>query len=103
MLRLKRVLDRLFFANQAFFAGATLNAYAKYMATLYQTFAAPGQNARLRTGLLSGHGHRRQAYGDGWDPRWDELFAVEGERSAPEAVEAAYQDLLQRLSAEVGA
>ncbi len=102
ILQRKRSLDRLFYANQPFFRPATIEAYQHFSAQVYKTYSAPGHNAQLRTGPTSGHGKRPEAYGDGWDPRWNAYFAAEGDRTAPEKVAAAYDALLQQFSAEVG-
>jgi hypothetical protein len=102
ILQRKRSLDRLFYANQPFFQPATIAAYEDFSAKVYKTYSAPGQNAQLRTGPTSGHGKRREAYGDGWDPRWNAYFAAEDDRTAPEKVAAAYDALLRQFSAEVG-
>lgn len=103
ILQRKRSLDRLFYANQPFFRPATIEAYEQFSANLYKTYSAPGRNAQLRTGPTSGHGKRSEAYGDGWDARWNEHFAAEGDRTPPEKVAAAYDDaLLLQFSGEVG-
>jgi hypothetical protein len=102
ILQRKRSLDRLFYANRPFFRPATIEAYEDFSAKVYKTYSAPGHNAQLRTGPISGHGDRRKAYGDGWDPRWNAYFAAEGDRTALENVAAAYDALFRQFSAEVG-
>lgn len=102
ILQRKRSLDRLFYANRPFFRPATIEAYENFAATVYKTYSAPGQNAQLRTGPTSRHGKRQDAYGDGWEPRWNAYFAMEDDRTEPERVAAAYDVLLRHFSREVG-
>lgn len=102
ILQRKRSLDRLFYANQPFFQPATVEAYERFSAMVYKTYSAPGRNAQLRTGPTSRNGKRSEAYGHGWDPRWNAYFAAEGDRTAPEKVTAAYNALLRQFSADVG-
>ncbi|MEV4285504.1 hypothetical protein AB0K40_08350 [Nonomuraea bangladeshensis] len=102
ILQRKRSLDRLFYANRPFFRPATIEAYEHFSAKAYKTYSAPGHNAQLRTGPTSRHGNRSEAYGDGWDPRWNAYFAAEADRTAQEKVAAAYDALLRQVSGEVG-
>lgn len=102
MLEHKRAVDRLFYANQAFFSPEALAAYESYTKVLFKTYAAPGLNARLRTGLTSRHGDRRTAYPGGWQAAWDAAFTDETERTDTDLVKLRYQALVIQLGAEVG-
>lgn len=98
----KRKLDRLFFANQAFFTPGGMAAYEGFTKVLFKTYSAPGRPAKLRTGPTSRHGKRSQAYPGDWDPMWDDYFAAENERSLVAEIENAYSILIASLSNEVG-
>jgi hypothetical protein len=102
MLQHKRELDRLFYANQAFFSANALTAYAAFANALFKTYAAPGVGARLRTDSVSRHGDRRAVYPANWDQTWDRMFADEADRSEVDHVKQQYEELVARLGGEVG-
>ncbi|BCJ39426.1 hypothetical protein GCM10010168_63260 [Actinoplanes ianthinogenes] len=98
----KRRLDRLFHANRSFFSGAAAAAYGSFMDGLFQTYVAPGQGPRLRTGVTSRHGDRRKAFGSGWRREWAGLFLPDGEQTSREEVRRRYDALVGVLGAEIG-
>ncbi|MBU2662532.1 hypothetical protein KOI35_03320 [Actinoplanes bogorensis] len=99
----KRRLDQLFHANSPFFSPDARNAYESFVDALFETFVQPGKSARLRTGLSSQHGNRMMTFSEGWEPGWNDMFAAEDKRTAPDVVKDRYQDLTTVLGSEVGA
>jgi hypothetical protein len=99
----KRRLDRLFYANRSFFSAATLADYEAFSAVLFKTYAAPGKDARLRTGMVSRHGNRAVTYRGRWKRAWAAMFAEEAERTGWDTVRERYDGLMARLGVEVGA
>lgn len=103
MLDRKRRLDRLFYANRSFFSATTLADYEAFSAVLFKTYAEPGKDAQLRTGLASRHGNRAETYRGRWKRAWAAMFVDEAERTGWDTVREKYDALMAQLGAEVGA
>lgn len=99
----KRKLDRIFYSNRPYFPAATIREYEAFMAALFKTYAAPGVDAQLRTGMSSSDGDRASAFPGSWQQEWSALFVDEEERTSRTDVRQRHQSLEDRLSKDVGA
>ncbi|ETK37376.1 hypothetical protein [Microbispora sp. ATCC PTA-5024] len=101
VIGLKRELDRLFFANRAFFSDSVQTDYEAFSRALFKTYAAPGVDAQLRTSLTSHDGDRAHSYPKTWQAEWTALFADADDRTNLGLVRERYEALVRRLGAEV--
>jgi hypothetical protein len=99
----KRRLDKLFHINGVFFTATTSIRYEEFIRVLFQTFVAPGADARMRTSTSSRDGNRIDAFGKEWDVKWNLLFAEEKDQTSRAVIKRRYDALSTHLGIEVGA
>jgi hypothetical protein len=93
-IRLKRETDETMYVNRVLFSSELFDAYLAFTETLFELYARPGENARLRVAISSPLGDRRNL---GW---WDESMEREfSTKDIPplEEVQAAYDALSERF------
>ncbi|MCK9900148.1 hypothetical protein CC117_12585 [Parafrankia colletiae] len=97
----KRELDRTFNINRPFLTQSCLDSYQAFIRTLFETYAAPGRDALLRTTIRSPNGDRSAAYPRTWQASWNAMFARSGEADHAKVI-ARYDDLIHELGRQVG-
>ncbi len=98
IVKLKRELDRKIYVNAPLFQREFLEKYNAFMSLCYMTYAAWGQDAKLRTDRQQ----HRDASPNNWDAEWDRSFTDESDCSTPSEVGDAYRELMCSFSSEIG-
>jgi hypothetical protein len=96
----KRRLDHTVHINRPFLTTTCMEAYSTFMDQLFVTYAAPGQDARLRTTLTSNYGDRVKDYCGRWEPSWNARFT--GGFASRADLDALYHNLMNQLADQLG-
>lgn len=99
LVKMKRQLDQTAHVSAPLFDSHFLGHYNALMDTCFDTFGEWGDDARLRT-LPD---RREEAAGAAWSRDWDSCFVERDEAPEPEAVKAAYAQLMAYLATAIGA
>jgi hypothetical protein len=94
MVDKKRELDRQVHVYRYLLPADFFGLYDKFIHLLFSTYNGAGEDARLRTLIVSGDGDRRASKYHSWDPLWEQCFDSTRTASKSE-IAATYEALMQ--------
>ncbi|MFG6430277.1 hypothetical protein [Roseateles sp. LYH14W] len=101
-IQAKRELDRTLNIYRHVFDAEVYDAYQDYIHVLFDTYTAPGHDARLRALIWGPDGDRRVDCGYTWDEGWMANFSAPGQAADKAEVRARYQAVMAALTRSLG-
>jgi len=93
---LKRKVDKKVHLAAPLFSPGFFEACMAFQNLCFETYTGWGVDARLRSQFK----RRKDVWGAKWDVGWEQLFSDEA--SDPQAVRAAYREVMQAFAADLG-
>lgn len=98
VIKLKREIDEIMYANRVLFSDELFEAYREFMAALFAMYATTGADAHLRAPIDSKWGDRRKLRW--WAPQMEGLFSVDQPGSMDD-IQATYEHLGERFRTDL--
>ncbi|MBC8732614.1 hypothetical protein [Paraburkholderia sp. UCT2] len=102
VIKAKRELDKIFNIYRHLFNDDIYQAYQSFIHALFETFAAPGRDAKIRSHIQGFDGDRTSHCSYTWNPEWSQNFS-NGNVVEKKEVRAQYFRLMNALSGSLGA
>ena len=96
VVSLKRVIDKKIHLAAPLFTEEFFQACMSFQQLCFETYTGWGRDASLRTHFE----RRRDARGKEWNREWEAFFG--DDVSDPNAIRAAYQDVMEAFSQDIG-
>lgn len=94
----KRSVDKAMYTYRPFFSKQLFDTYARFMDEAFADYGDPGQDARIRSDIVTQDGDRRRHARHAWDPEWEMRFTGERNKTAQRQ---AYEDFLAQLARDL--
>ena len=101
IIKAKRQLDKKINIYRFLFAENVYQAYQSFISLLFETYTAPGENAKIRSHIQSLDGNRISDCTYEWKPEWSDVFSKKNIEDK-NAVRKAYLHLMDELRISLG-
>lgn len=101
VIKAKRDLDKAFNIYRYLFDDKVYQAYRDFFQILFETYVASGQDALIRSDILSNSGDRKIHCSYTWDKTWETRFSTRINEEA-ETIQNGYYELMELLRQSLG-
>lgn len=94
----KRAVDKAMYTYKPFFSKELFATYETFMREAFSPYGSAGNDARIRSDIVTADGDRRKHTKHEWQPAWEDRFTKERNK---EAQRAAYEQFLEQLARDL--
>lgn len=102
VIQTKRDLDRTFHVYRYLFDEDVYEAFQAFSATLFETYAGAGRDARIRSAIHTPNGNRQTDCAFEWKGEWHERFAAHDRIAPLNEVQQGYEHIMSTLAQSFG-